>query len=166
MRLGGAQVGSHLPSACLPLLFRLNHTAPQGGGHAAPPPRAVPASPQHLAPCLRLPIGEGGLRLLLSTSTHLAQGLGSTRTQGGTGTSCLSFWIPAGGEVCGWTPAGVLTDSGLQFQGGGCQGSWAHSQGPHPATPWALRCPPPLSLSPPDHPGTHPTCPSNSRSGC
>ena len=35
--LGDAQVGSHLPSACLPLPFRLNHTAPHEGGHSAPP---------------------------------------------------------------------------------------------------------------------------------
>ena len=126
----GTQVGSHLPSACLPLPFGLNHTRPPRRGPC--PSGAVPSPPQHLAPCLHPPLREGELRLLLSLSTPLAQGLGSARTQGGAGTSCLSFWIPAGGEARGWTPAGVLTDSGPQLQGGGCQGSWAHSQAPQP----------------------------------
>lgn len=141
VRLEDAQVGSHLPSACLPLPFGLNHTRPPRRGPR--PSRAVPSPPQHLAPCLHPPLREGGLRLLLSLSTPLAQGLGSARTQGGAGTSCLSFWIPAGGEARGWTPAGVLTDSSPQLQGGGCQGSWAHSQAPPPCKPLGFELPSP-----------------------
>lgn len=143
MRLGDAQVGPHLPSACLPWPFGLNHTRPPGRGPRPSPPGLCLLRPSIWPPVCTRPLCEGGLRLLLSLNTPLAQGLGSARTQGGAKTSCLSFWIPAGGEARGWTPAGVLTDSGPQLQGGGCRGSWAHSQAPPPCKPLGFELPSP-----------------------